>query len=294
MADDQIAITVTADTSDLEAGMRRASDSIRSGFQGLGQAAQAASASCAALGASGTKNAHQGKTATEAWAKAFASLQNTFNASLTGMIIGTTTWQKAVQRVTQTALSDFINLGLKQVESWAATEAAKTWATLTGTEARSAAEENAGDASLASLALKALKAIASDAAQAFAGVFAFLAPELGPAAAGPAAASQATVLAVAESIPFAAGGMWSVPADMLAMVHRQESILPAGIAQPMRDFFAGGAAGAGGGDSYAITIQAIDTQTGAQFLLNNSGAIAQSLARELRNGNASLRGAIRT
>jgi hypothetical protein len=79
---------------------------------------------------------------------------------------------------------------------------------------------------------------------------------------------------------------------MLAMVHKQESILPANIAQPMRDFFTGGGAG-GGGDSFAITIQAIDTQSGAQFLLNNASVIAQGLARELRNGSATLRKAMR-
>ena len=114
---------------------------------------------------------------------------------------------------------------------------------------------------------------------------------LAPAA---AAAAFAAVLAFGGKLPSSAGGLWNVPSDTLAMIHKQETILPAHIAQPMRDFFTGGGATAGGGGgNYAITIQAIDTQTGAQFLMNNAGTIAQGLAREMRNGNSALRSALK-
>ena len=70
-------------------------------------------------------------------------------------------------------------------------------------------------------------------AQAFSGIFAFLAPIMGPAAAGPAAAGEATVMAAADGIASAAGG-WMVPSDQLAMVHQNEMILPAKSAKAFR------------------------------------------------------------
>ena len=45
----------------------------------------------------------------------------------------------------------------------------------------------------------------------------------------------------------------------------------------------------GGGSNYTIKINAIDTQTGAQFLKNNAGVIAQTFAAQVRNGNSSPR-----
>jgi hypothetical protein len=191
------------------------------------------------------------------------------------------------------ALTDMINLAQKQLAQWLASELGMTSATETGAATRAAAEQGASNASLASVALKAIKMIANDALQTFAGVFAFFSPEMGPAAAAPAAASAAAVSSAAGAIAFAEGGMWTVPSDTIAFIHKQESVLPAHIAQPMRDFFTGGAAAGGGGGNFTITIQAIDTQTGAQFLMNNAGAIAQGLAREMRNGNATLRSALK-
>ena len=63
-------------------------------------------------------------------------------------------------------------------------------------------------------------------------------------AAGPAAAGQAAVMAVAGSF---AVGAWNLPRDMIAQVHQGETILPAGAASKFRDM-ASGAQGSGGGD----------------------------------------------
>ena len=59
-------------------------------------------------------------------------------------------------------------------------------------------------------------------AQAFAGVFAFLAPTMGPAAAGPAAAAQASVSAAAI---FDVGTDYVVRGG-LALIHPGETIIP--------------------------------------------------------------------
>lgn len=299
MADDQqIQVTITADATDFAAGMQSACSAAQASFAGLQQSSQAVNAGINSLGPAAQKSAKTGKSAIDDWSKSFSNLQGVFNTSINGMILGTTTWQKAVQKLSQTALSDLLNFAEKGLVGWLTSETAKTAATEAGVATRTAAESAGQSTGIAQMALGALKAISGSAAEAAANTYASVSaiPVVGwvlaPAA---AAAAFAAVLAFGGKVPSAAGGMWTVPSDMLAMVHKQESILPAGVAQPMRDFFAGGGAAAqgGGGDNYAITIQAIDTQSGAQFLMNNSGVIAQGLARELRNGNATLRGAMK-
>ena len=299
MADDQqIQVTITADASDFTAAMQGACSAAQASFAQLKQSSTAASAGVDAVGTSGKHAGQSGKTAVEDWTKSFANLQGAFNTSINGMILGTTTWQKAVQRLSQMALSDLLNAAEKGLVGWLTNETAKTAGTEAGVAARTAAESAGQSTGLAQMAMSALKAISGSAAEAAANTYAsvsaipYVGWVLAPAA---AAAAFAAVLAFGGKVPSAAGGMWSVPSDMLAMVHKQESILPAGVAQPMRDFFAGNPATGSGqaGDSYAITIQAIDTQSGAQFLMSNSAVIAQGLARELRNGNSSLRGAMK-
>ena len=91
-----------------------------------------------------------------------------------------------------------------------------------------------------------VRSILSSAAEAFAGVFGFLSPLMGPFAAGPAAAAQATVASMASSVASADIGMWQVPQDMLTLVHldkpkrslRHNCVRPrywVSIQQPFRD-----------------------------------------------------------
>lgn len=314
MADDQLEVQITADTAQLEAAMQRAG------------------AACKTLGGTATEAADKSRQKTEDWTNAFKPLQHAFDQSISGMILGTTTWQKAVQRLGQMAVSEMVGVADKQLATWLGKELGMTAATKTGVNARETAEQQsqsgllglignmllkwlgletaktesnaagnttrtAMDAIAAKLAvLRAFGQIEVDAAVAAAGAMAAISaiPYVGPALAPEVAAeTYATTMGWATGLGAglfsAAGGMWNVPADTLALVHKQESIIPASVAQPMRDFFSGGASG---GASYAITIQAIDTQSGAQFLMNNAPLIAKSLAREMRNGNPALRKAV--
>jgi hypothetical protein len=297
MADDQIQVQITADTSSFESAMQNAASAAQTSFEKIQQAAEAAGNAVDKAGTKGRGVGQTGKKAVDDWAKSFANLQGTLNNSISGMILGTTAWQKAVQRLTQTALSDFLKATEKSLVTWLTSETTKTAATDTGVAARTAAESTGQSAGIAEMMMNALKAITGSAAESAANTYAnvsaipYVGWILAPAA---AAAAFAAVLAFGGKLPVGshAGGLWNVPSDTMAFIHKQETILPAHIAQPMRDFFTGGAA-ARGGDAYAITIQAIDTQTGAQFLMNNAGAIAQGLAREMRNGNAALRSALK-
>ncbi len=292
MANDQIAVAINADPSGLEAGMQSACQSVQTSLAQLQQLMQQANDKLATLGTNATKTGNQAKTANDNWAKSFAPVQRAFTTSINGMILGTTTWQKAVQRITQSVLSSSLDAAEKGLVKWLTTDQEKTNACVAGEDARNLIQEAGLSTGLGQTVMGALKAISASAAQAAAGAYASAAqiPYVGwllaPAA---GAAAFAAVLAFGGKMPSAAGGLWNVPSDTLAMIHKQETILPASIAAPMRNFFTGGGAGGTGGDTYAISIQAIDTQSGAQFLMNNAGTIAKGLAREKRNGNAVFR-----
>ena len=118
-------------------------------------------------------------------------------------------------------------------------EATKTSATTAGVAARTGAEQAGAAASLAAQGAAMVRSILSSAAEAFAGVFGFLAPIMGPFAAGPAAAATATVASVAGAVASADIGMWSVPEDMLTLVHHNELIMPAAQAGAFRDMLSG-------------------------------------------------------
>jgi hypothetical protein len=77
----------------------------------------------------------------------------------------------------------------------------------------------------------------------------------------------------------------------LALIHQDEMIIPAQPAQAIRD---GAGFGMGGGaTNVGITIQAIDTQSGAQFLRDNAGVIAGVLSNQIRNMNMQFSNAMR-
>ncbi len=221
----------------------------------------------------------------KAWQNLMQPIQRAFDTAITGMIMGTTTLQKAVANITQSIIAEFVNAGVKMVTNWIAAELGMTAATEAGSAARTAAEGEGLAAGLALKALNAVKSIVTDSAQAFAGIFAFLAPIMGPAAAGPAAAGEASVMAAAGSIASAAGG-WVVPSDQLAMVHQNEMILPASLSQGLQGMISGG----GGGGAVVINISAIDSQDVKRFFQNNGSQLVAALNKAMRNG-ASLRSA---
>ena len=93
-------------------------------------------------------------------------------------------------------------------------------------------------------------------------------------------APVAAAAAYSATIAFAEGGWDRVPADQVAMVHKNEMVLPANIAEPVRQM---AAAGGGGGQTH-IHIHAMDSQSFTTALNNNIGGLRDSLYRALRNG----------
>jgi hypothetical protein len=223
------------------------------------------------------------QTSQRTWQSLMQPIQRAFDTSITGMILGTTTLQKAVGNIAQSILAEFVNLGVKMVTNWIASELSMTTATEAGAAARTAANSDGMAAGLAIKAANAVKSIMTDSAQAFSGIFAFLSQLMGPAAAGPAAAGEATVMAAAGGIASAAGG-WVVPSDQLAMVHQNEMILPAGISQGLQNMISGGGAGAGA-SPVVVNISAIDSQDVKRFFQSNGSALVNALNKAMRNGS---------
>ena len=222
------------------------------------------------------------QTSQRTWQSVMQPIQRAFDTSITGMILGTTTLQKAVANIAQSIVAEFVNLGVKMVTNWIASELAMTTATEAGAAARTAADGGGMAAGLAIKAANAIKSIATDSAQAFSGIFAFLAPIMGPAAAGPAAAGEATVMAAASGIASAAGG-WMVPSDQLAMVHQNEMILPANISQGLQNMIsANGGAGAG---AVVVNVSAIDSQDVKRFFQSNGSLLVNAVNKAMRNGS---------
>jgi hypothetical protein len=227
--------------------------------------------------------------------QAFAgTVTQAFNSQLHGLLSGTESWRTAFKNVLEDLLIKFIEWGETIVVRQIATEAAKTAATSAGVAARTGAEQAGAAASLATQSASIVRSILSSAAEAFAGVFGFLAPIMGPFAAGPATAAQATVAGMAGAVASADIGMWQVPQDMLTLVHHNELVMPAAQAGAFRDMLSGqtpptGGAQGGGVHIHPTTnfhVAAVDSGSVAQWMKANSATMLKAMDEAVRHGAA--------
>jgi hypothetical protein len=146
-------------------------------------------------------------------------------------------WQ-SVQQVVGNMISSV-------VQKWITAEATKTLASLHGAAERAGIDKEAAAQSIATSALSALKQIAHQAAVAAAAAYSAIShiPVVGPALA-PAAAAAALVAVykLGQSVFSAEGGAGDVPFDNAPfLLHRNEMVLPASIATPLRSMISGAA-----------------------------------------------------
>ena len=214
------------------------------------------------------------------------TIEGAFNGQLRGLISGTETWRTAFSNTLETLLIKFIEFTESTIAHHLIGEAMKTAATTTGVAARTGAEESGAAASMAAQGAAMVRSILSSAAEAFAGVFGFLAPLMGPLAAGPAAAAQATVAGMAGSVASADIGMWQVPQDMLTLVHHNELVMPAAEASAFRSML-GDDGAAGAVQIYPTTnvqISALDAGSVSQWMKTNSSAMLKAVDEAVRHG----------
>jgi hypothetical protein len=164
------------------------------------------------------------------------------------------TFRQAAQKVLVSLVNDWISGGVKMVADYTATIAKQTAQALLGQTTQTAAVETGEAARMAAQASGASAGVSlnlsvmatqiqASASEAFAGVTGFLAPIMGPAAVGPAAAVEGTVLGMASF----AQGSWALPSDMVAQVHAGEMIVPASHTPWMQSLAANAAGGGGNG-----------------------------------------------
>ena len=232
------------------------------------------------------------------WQNVADKISGAINSQIRGLLNGTTSFAQAFKNILADLVTSFIEEINKMVVRWLVKEATQTSATVEGVSARSAAEAAGNATSLASMAANALKAVMTSAGQAFAGVTAFMAPLVGPAAPAYGAATEAEVIAggIYDS------GSWSIPKDQFAAVHAGEVIIPArgGLADEFRSIMANGGFGARsqqavgtnsvtnrGGDVH-FNITAMDGPSVVQHLKNHGRDLARIVAGQF-NQNPSLR-----
>lgn len=212
------------------------------------------------------------------------AIESSFNSQLRGLLAGTTSFGQAFKNMIGNLIIMFIEACEKMAVEWVVKEATQTTATATGVAARTSAEATGATASAGISFAAAFKSIMASASQTFAGIFAFLSPAMGPAAAAPATAGEATVTAVAASIPQLAVGAWDVDKDMVAQLHQGETVAPAAVAPYVRDFLSGGGPGNSGGDTFHLNIQAVDASSVRRLFMQQGSALVKSLQNQIRMG----------
>jgi hypothetical protein len=219
------------------------------------------------------------------------TITGAFDSQLRGLLSGTENWHTAFKSVLEDLLIKFIEFCERSLVQYVAMEATKTSATTAGVAARTGAEQAGAAASLASQGAAMVRSILSSAAEAFAGVFGFLAPIMGPLAAGPATTAYGAVAGMAGAVASADIGMWSVPEDMLTLVHHNELVMPAAQAGAFRDMLGGDAPQRGSSRATVnvhpttnFHVSAVDSGSVAQWMKANSSTMMKAIDEAVRHG----------
>jgi hypothetical protein len=148
-----------------------------------------------------------------------------------------------------------------------ASQAQQTAAVNAGAAAQQAAQASAQTAGMGTSIALGSAQIGNDAAKAAAGTYAAIAeiPLVGPFLAPPAAAAAFAAVMAYDTLTSAEGGQWQVPGrEQLTMLHRNEMVLPAHLADGVRGAVAGrGGASDAVGDvhlHYGPTIHSQDSK----------------------------------
>lgn len=198
------------------------------------------------------------------WEKALSTVTGAIERSFNGVIAGTLRVEDAFRNLGRNILLMMATNVAQALQVWIAAEITK----------RVMGVETARQTVMNSAVEAAARAWAATAAIPFVG------PILAPIA---AAGSFAGVLAFGANISSAAGGWDRIPGDQLAMVHKNEMVLPANLAESVRRMSTVGAEGAGGGDHFTVNISAMDAVSFLDALERNSSEMVTAITTLARN-----------
>ena len=211
-----------------------------------------------------------------------ASLQSTLSSSFSGILMGTESLQKGFQKMCQGMVKDFIDACAQMAAKWLMTQLGQTQVAKAAMAAKDALFGTDTATVITAAKTQAAATIPADAAMAAGGAASAVAgiPIVGPEMAAAAYAQTMSMVMGGLSLASSAGGEWNVPSDRLNLVHKNETIMPARVAAPMREFFEGGG---NGGGSPNIHIHATDSQDVARLFKNNGQALARAAKEAMRN-----------
>ncbi|MGH7029138.1 MAG: hypothetical protein ACREE9_17670 [Stellaceae bacterium] len=224
------------------------------------------------------------------WESLLQPIQRALDTSITGIVMGTTTVQKALSNLAQSIIAEFVNSAVKSVlgglgkllgsslaggSGGGGSGDQDFWGGVSG-----AGEDIVGGGIsqglfgsgglLGALGLGSLVSGGGIFGSLFKGVGSLFGFEHG------------------GIVPSAAGG-WMVPSTSLAMLHANEMVLPANISQGLRSMIAGGGGAggaAGGGANVMFNVSAMDSQSVAKFFQSNGSVLVAAINRAMRNGSS--------
>lgn len=176
----------------------------------------------------------------------FGGIAQAGDRMINGLLQGTTRWQVAMRNMGRTVLTQFSGMVLQMVAKWAAGKAATLLISTTTEEKEVAVSLWGALQKRAITAATTAKAILAAASEAAAWAYKACVEAFGwPGIIIGAALAAVTFAAVAAYQVSAEGGMADVPVDgTIATLHKQEMVLPASLANPIRAMAAGMTGGA--------------------------------------------------
>jgi hypothetical protein len=213
-------------------------------------------------------------------------LTNAFQQSLQGILGATMSWSGAMKNIWKGLGSMIDQMIAKMATDWIAAELRKLAISTMVKIKEMILNKTAAASAVATTATTATAQITAAGAVAGANAAASAAqtPVIGWSIAIPAMlAVMGAVLALRGSISSAAGGWDMVPQDQVAQLHKNEMVLPANLAQRVRDMTEPGG-GAPAGDSYSVQIHALDSRSFEDTLRRNQGGLVKIIKEAARNG----------
>lgn len=193
------------------------------------------------------------------WQSLLQPIQRALDTSITGIVMGTTTVQKALSNLAQSIIAEVVDSAVKGVFD----ELGK----LLGGRLLSAAA-GGGDQDF------------SGAVGSVGGGF------LGGGIFGNLFGGIGALFGFERGgiVPSAQGG-WMVPSATLAMLHADEMVLPADISRGLQSMIGGSGNGPAAAANVMFNVSAIDGQSVAKFFQSNGSLLVAAINRAMRNGS---------
>ncbi len=230
------------------------------------------------------REAEERKKLLDKWIDPFTdALQTMVNGMLQGTQRLSDIFRNAMRNLLAQGIVTLIKLGAE----WVKTEILKTSATTAGAAARTTAEQGAAAASSGASIGTAITTIGAEAWEAAASVYASIAqiPYVGPVLApAMAAAAAGMVLGFIGRIAKASGG-FDVPSGTapITQLHSEEMVLPAHIANPLRESLAGGGGPGGGATHVHFHGPVFDPRGMERFFRDNASLLRPALHKLAKN-----------